>query len=151
MAAAEGVIRTTVLVLFLIALFAILLMTYREQKDFSLPQTSGWGRFWVQFASSFSLYAISSHIVVPTPMTLALYNPLKIFIFYFGSYLSFFLFNYFLVSLVVLPIVFIRHVRGKKTLPLPITLGILFLPTLFILGIGIYGRWYGYTLSGATP
>lgn len=119
--------------------------TSNEEKSFSGSRSMGWNGFLARFLGAFVLYAGVSHVFYPFPMTVNIYSPLKILVYYLVGYLGMFLSVY-------LPTVIVAKIVPKyRSVPIPRLLSGTLLPALIIGGILIYGGWYGSKMAGISP
>ncbi len=108
--------------------------------------STGWSRFGLRFLGAFILYAAASHVFFPTPMTVNVYSPLKILVFYLVSYLMMFLSIYLVISV---PIVIVAKIIPKyRRITMPKLLSYTLIPALIIGGLLIRGGWYASKMAG---
>ena len=105
----------------------------------------GWNGFLARFLGAFVLYAGVSHVFYPFPMTVNIYSPLKILVYYLVGYLGMFL------SVYLLTVIVAKIVPKYRSVPILRLLSGALLPALIIGGILIYGGWYGSKMAGISP
>jgi hypothetical protein len=101
----------------------------------------GWGQFWLRSVAIFIPYVVLEHIITPLTFTLNTRDPLKIFVFYFLTYLSTYAI---LWAILIIPVTIVGKVSPRlRALPISHILSKVVPYVLILCGLAIYGQWYG--------